>query len=161
MKQLDLRNSLWLLWFLFTILDFWILVLPLFELTGWYFTFKFIKWSTVISRYPGTNWNSCTGWFLSLVPPNFITKKKTAKQPITAFLSNRIYWNSSCDWLISNFLLGTEIGGYLAMSDPKDIRAWRQRKKHLENTSKNNPRYLWPLPLETPRDISDIWEQQS
>ena len=25
-----------------------------------------------------------TGWFISLVPPNFSTKKKTAKQPITA-----------------------------------------------------------------------------
>ena len=26
---------------------------------------------------------------------NFSTKKKTAKQSLTAFLSNRIYWNSS------------------------------------------------------------------
>ena len=35
---------------------------------------------------------------------------KKAKQPIRACLSNRIYWNSSCDWLIGNFLFGTEIG---------------------------------------------------
>ena len=44
-------------------------------------------------------------------PPNFSTKKKTANQPITAFLINIIYWKSSCDWLIGNFLFGTEIGG--------------------------------------------------
>jgi hypothetical protein len=43
-------------------------------------------------------------------PPNFSTKKKTANQPITAFLISNIYWNDSCDWLIGNFLFGTEIG---------------------------------------------------
>ena len=52
------------------------------------------------------------GWFFSLVPPSFSTKKKTPKQPITAFLCNRIYWNSGCDWLNANFLFGIEIGGY-------------------------------------------------
>ena len=52
-----------------------------------------------------------TGWSLSLVPPNFSTKKKTAKQPITAFLSNRISWNSSSDWLLGGFIFGNEIGG--------------------------------------------------
>ena len=31
--------------------------------------------------------------------------------PITAFLSYRIFWNSSCGWLIGGFLFGTEIGG--------------------------------------------------
>ena len=61
--------------------------------------------------------NMCRYWstyrvIFSLVPPNFSTKKKTAKQSIMAFLSNRIYWNSSCDWLIGNFLFGTKIGGY-------------------------------------------------
>ena len=50
--------------------------------------------------------------FSSLVPPNFSTDKKTAKQPITAFLSNRIYRNSSSDWLIVNFLFGTKIRWY-------------------------------------------------
>ena len=53
-----------------------------------------------------------TGWFFSLVPPNISTNKKTAMQPIMAFLRNRIYRNSSCDWLIGNFLFGTEMRGY-------------------------------------------------
>ena len=46
-----------------------------------------------------------TGWFLSLVPPNFSTKKKTTKQPIAAFLSISIYWNSSCDRLLCVLVL--------------------------------------------------------
>ena len=44
-------------------------------------------------------------------PPNFSTKKKIAKQPITAFLSYRIFWNYSCGWLIGSFLFATEIRG--------------------------------------------------
>ena len=39
------------------------------------------------------------------------TTNSTFVQPITAFLSYRIYWNSSCDWLIGNSHFGTEIGG--------------------------------------------------
>ena len=39
-----------------------------------------------------------TGFFW-LGPPYFRTKKKTAKQPITALLRNRISWNGLCDWL--------------------------------------------------------------
>ena len=35
--------------------------------------------------------------FHSNSPLHFSTKKKTAYQPITAFLINKIYWNSSCD----------------------------------------------------------------
>ena len=45
-------------------------------------------------------------------PPISVPKKKNAKQPITAFLSNRIYRNSSSDWLVGSFLFGIEIGGY-------------------------------------------------
>ena len=46
-----------------------------------------------------------TGWFFSLVPPNFSTKKKTTKQPIAAFLSISIYWTSSCDRLLCVLVL--------------------------------------------------------
>ena len=44
-----------------------------------------------------------TGRFFHWYPPISL-QKNPAKQPITAFLSNRIYWNNSCDWLIGNFL---------------------------------------------------------
>ena len=59
------------------------------------------------------------GDFLTAPPPQkkikkITTKKKTANQPITAFLINKIYWNSSCDWLIGGFLFGTKnLGGKL------------------------------------------------
>ena len=58
------------------------------------------------------------GGFFSMVPPNFSTNKKTTKQPITAFLSKKIYWNSICHWLIGNFPFGTEIGGYQWKKSP-------------------------------------------
>ena len=51
----------------------------------------------------------------STVPTQF---QKTANQPITAFLITKIYWNSSCDWLISDFLFGTEIGWDKLKSPP-------------------------------------------
>ena len=43
-------------------------------------------------------------------PPQFQYQKENCQAANQAFLSNRIYWNSSCDWLIGNFLFGTEIG---------------------------------------------------
>ena len=46
----------------------------------------------------------CIWWFLTS-PPNFSTIKNH-HQPITAFLINKIYWNSCCDWLIGDFLFG-------------------------------------------------------
>ena len=53
-----------------------------------------------------------TGWFFHWYLSISVPKRKPAKQPITAFLSNRIYRNSSSDWLAGSFLFGTEIGGY-------------------------------------------------
>ena len=53
--------------------------------------------------------------FFNCPPPNFSTKKKIVKQPIMAFLSRRIFWNSSCGWLIGSFLFVVE------------SRSWRDR----------------------------------
>ena len=49
-----------------------------------------------------------TGWFFSLVPPNFSTKNKTAKQPITAAVPVYPPSKKGRDWLLGGFLFGTE-----------------------------------------------------
>ena len=43
------------------------------------------------------------GDFFHWYPPISAPKRKPAKQPITAFLSNMTYRNSSSDWLAGNF----------------------------------------------------------
>ena len=48
--------------------------------------------------------------FLTGPPPNFSTKKKTANQPTTAAVSENPVTKKGHDWLLSNFLFGTEIG---------------------------------------------------
>ena len=54
--------------------------------------------------------NQLQGFFLNWCSPISVPKRKPAKQPITAFLSIRIYRNSTSDWLAGSFLFGTEIG---------------------------------------------------
>ena len=49
--------------------------------------------------------------FLTDPPPNFSTKKKTANQPTTAAVPENPVTKKGRDWLLSNFLFGTEIGG--------------------------------------------------
>ena len=49
--------------------------------------------------------------FFLLVPPNFNTEKKTAKQPITAFLSNRISGTAAVIGLLVIFILVLTLGG--------------------------------------------------
>ena len=44
-------------------------------------------------------------------PPHFSTKKKTANQPTTAAVPENPWTKKGRDWLLSNFLFGTEIGG--------------------------------------------------
>ena len=51
------------------------------------------------------------GFFFSLVPPNFSTKKKTANQPIRAAAPVNPLTKKGRDWLLSMFFFGTEIGG--------------------------------------------------
>ena len=53
------------------------------------------------SKKKQCNFLSTVSFIFYLVTPNFSTKKKTANQSITAFHITKIYWNSSCDWLIS------------------------------------------------------------
>ena len=80
------------------------------------------------------------GVFLS-APANFITKMKTANQPITA---NKIYWNSSCDWLIGGFLFGANI---------------------VEGQLKKSPcricRYFFSWQQFTVFNLKDIWHKMS
>ena len=64
----------------------------------------------LLNKLKQKSWLYRVGFFHQY-SPNFSTKK-TAEQPITAFLSNRIYRNSSSDWLIVNFLFGTKIRWY-------------------------------------------------
>ena len=45
----------------------------------------------------------------SLAPPKFSTKKMQSSQLLLFFKSNRIYWNSSHNWLLGGFLFGSEI----------------------------------------------------
>ena len=45
-----------------------------------------------------------------IAPFNFSTKKKTANQPITPAVPVNLVNKKGCDWLIEDFLLGTEIG---------------------------------------------------
>ena len=52
------------------------------------------------------------GGFLSLVPPNFSTKQKTAYQPIRAAVPVDPATKKGRDWLLGGFLFGTETGGY-------------------------------------------------
>ena len=59
---------------------------------------------------------------ITLVPPNFKPKKKTAKQPITV---NKIYWNNSRYWLPGSFLFGTE-SGVTSVKSPCMIYAMNQ-----------------------------------
>ena len=58
------------------------------------------------------------GGFFHWYPPILVPKIKPAKQPITAFFSNRIYRNSSSDWLVGCFLFGTEVGEYQWKKSP-------------------------------------------
>ena len=46
-----------------------------------------------------------------LAPHNFSTKKKTANQPTTAAVPENPVTKKGRDWLLSDFLFGTEIGG--------------------------------------------------
>ena len=71
------------------------------------------------------------GFYLAL--PNFSTKMKIAKQPIMVFLSNRIFWNSSFDCLIGNFLFVIEIGECQLKKPPCIIllQAVRQAAWHV------------------------------
>ena len=47
--------------------------------------------------------------FFSLVPPKLSTKKKTANQPFTTAVSENPVTKKGHDWLLGNFLFGTEI----------------------------------------------------
>ena len=49
-------------------------------------------------------------FFFNWCSPISVPKRKPAKQPITAFLSIRIYRNSTSDWLAGSFIFGAEIG---------------------------------------------------
>ena len=44
-----------------------------------------------------------TGWFFSLVPPGFSTKKKTANQPIRAAVLINLFTKKGHDWLLGGF----------------------------------------------------------
>ena len=44
-----------------------------------------------------------TGWFFSLVPPDFSTKKKTANQPIRAAVLINPFTKKGHDWLLGGF----------------------------------------------------------
>ena len=57
-------------------------------------------------------------FFLNWRSPISVPKRKPAKQPITAFLSIRIYRNSTSDWLAGSFLFGTEIGEHQLKKTP-------------------------------------------
>ena len=50
------------------------------------------------------------GGFLTAAPPPHFQYQKENRQS-QPFVFNKIYWNSSCDWLIGDFLFGTKIGG--------------------------------------------------
>ena len=53
-----------------------------------------------------------TEWFfLTAPPPHFSTKKKTANQPTTAAVPENHVTEKGLDWLLSDFLFGTEMGG--------------------------------------------------
>ena len=47
--------------------------------------------------------------FLTGPPPNFSTKKKTANQPTTAAVPENHATKKGRDWLLSDFLFGTEM----------------------------------------------------
>ena len=59
-----------------------------------------------------------TGWFFSLVPPNFSTKMKIANQPITAAVPVYPVTKKGRDWLLGSFLIGIEIRGYQWKKSP-------------------------------------------
>ena len=59
-----------------------------------------------------------TGWFFSLVPPIFSTKKKIANQPITAAVPVNPVTKEGRDWLLGGFLFSTEIGEYQWKKSP-------------------------------------------
>ena len=59
-----------------------------------------------------------SGCFFNWCSPISVPKRKPAKQPITAFLSIRIYRNSTSDWLAGSFLFGTEIGEHQLKKHP-------------------------------------------
>ena len=81
--------------------------------------------SVIILKYYLTDIENFPG--AKCISPNFSTKKKTANQPITAFLINKIYWNSSCVWLIGGG--GTSGGGQLKKSPCKESRQNPQSRK--------------------------------
>ena len=54
-------------------------------------------------------------------PPNFSTKKKTANQPTTAAVPENPVSKKGRDWLLSDFLFGTEIGGGQLKNHPVQI----------------------------------------
>ena len=88
---------------------------------------------------------------------------KKAKQPIRACLSNRIYWYSSCDWLIDNFLCGTEIGWEQLKKPPCKTSCKQTLMSDTTCKSGSNELYLtvgvmchkiwWPLSKESRLEI--------
>ena len=48
--------------------------------------------------------------FFNWPPHNFSTKKKTTNQPTTAAVPENPLTEKGRDWLLSDFLFGTEIG---------------------------------------------------
>ena len=59
-----------------------------------------------------------TGWFFSLVPPDFSTINKNVNQPITAAVQVNPVTKKGRDWLLGGFLFGTEIVGYQGGKHP-------------------------------------------
>ena len=57
--------------------------------------------------FPGDSFLS-DGGFFKLALPNFSTKKKIANQPIPAAVSVNPVNKKGPDWLLGNFLFGTE-----------------------------------------------------
>ena len=51
-------------------------------------------------------------------PPNFSTKKKIVNQPITVAVPENLVNKKGCDWLIGDFLFGTEIRGRQLKKSP-------------------------------------------
>ena len=93
-------------------------------------------------------------------PPNFSTKKKTANQPTTAAVPENPVTKKGRDWLLSDFLFGTEVKKttlyVLGLAMQLREYAFQQDIAHLPNSICTCHRREHPITTESITSIKHI-----